>query len=185
MRTVSGRFKWIALYLGLPVTAIGAGLMIHFRQADQSVYWVILSQVLIACAGGALVITEQVAVMAATDHQYVAVVLALEGMMSSIGGGIGSSISSTIWTAVFPAKLNEYLPRESRADASNIYANLTRQLEYPKGNVTRLAIERAYSDAQRWMCTASTSILAIGFVAALLWRDIRVSDFKQTKGRVA
>jgi hypothetical protein len=180
----TGRFKWIAIYFGLPVATLGVGLMTHFRQPTQLIIGVIFSQILIACSGGALVITEQIAVMASTDHQYLAVVLAMEGMMSSIGGGIGSSIASSIWTSVFPAKLNEYLPAESKENLTKIYGLLPAQLEYPKGTATRAAIEMAYGDAQRWMCTAATAVLIIGMVAVLLWRDIRVSEFKQVKGRV-
>jgi hypothetical protein len=166
------------------MSALGVGLMIHFRRPNQSIAGVILSQILIAGSGGALVITEQIAVMAATDHQYVAVVLALEGMFSSIGGGIGSSVAAAIWTGVFPARLNEYLPEESMGDAKSIYEMLNKQLSYPKGTATRIAVEKAYGDAQKYMCTAATAVLVIGLVGILMWRDIRVSDFKQTKGRV-
>ena len=180
----TGRFKWIAIYFGLPVATLGVGLMIHFRQPTQYIAGVIICQILIAFSGGALVITEQIAVMASTDHQYLAVILAIEGMMSSIGGGIGSSIASTIWTGVFPVKLIEYLPEEAKGSFAEIYAGLDVQLSYPRGTPTRMAIARAYSDAQRYMCTAATAVLAIGIVAILLWKDIRVSDFKQTKGRV-
>jgi hypothetical protein len=180
----TGRFKWIARNVGLPVATLGVGLMIHFRQPTQSITGVIFCQILIAFSGGALVITEQIAVMASTDHQYLAVILAIEGMMSSIGGGIGSSIASTIWTGVFPVKLSEYLPDESQGNFAEIYARLDIQLQYARGTPTRTAIARAYGDAQRCMCTAATAVLAIGIVAILVWKDLRVSDFKQTKGRV-
>ncbi|KAF2691421.1 siderophore iron transporter mirB [Lentithecium fluviatile CBS 122367] len=181
---VSGRFKWIALTLGLPITALGVGLMAHFRHSSHPVVWLILCQLLIAFSGGALVITEQIAVMAATDHQYIAVVLALEGMFSAVGGGIGSSVAAAIWTGVFPVKLMEYLPVEKRGEWAGIYASLGTQLQFKKGTATRVAIERAYGDAQMAMCAAATAVLVFGFVSVLLWRDIRVCDFKQTKGRV-
>jgi hypothetical protein len=75
--------------------------MIHFRQPNQSIAGVVFCQILISFGGGAIVTTEQIAAMAATDHQYLAVVLAVEGMMSSIGGAIGSSIGSAIWINSF------------------------------------------------------------------------------------
>ena len=65
--------------------------MIQFRQPDVNVGYIIMCQIFIAFAGGTLVITEQIAVMAATTHQYVAVVLAVQYMFSSIGGAIGQT----------------------------------------------------------------------------------------------
>jgi hypothetical protein len=166
----TGRFKWIALYFGVPFTMLGVGLMIHFRQPNVSVGFVVMSQIFIAFAGGAVVITEQIAAMAATSHQYVAVVLAIEGMFSSIGGAIGGSVSAAIWTGVFPKKLAEFLPAESQGDLMTIYASLSTQLSYPKGTATRFAIERAYGESQRWMAIASTLILIVAFGCVLMWR---------------
>ncbi|KAJ4985260.1 siderophore iron transporter [Stagonosporopsis vannaccii] len=181
----TGRFKWIALYFGVPISMLGVGLMIHFRNnPDVGVGFIVLSQILIAFAGGAIVITEQMAAMAATTHQYVAVVLAVEGMFSSVGGGIGGSISAALWTGVFPKKLAEYLPAEAQGDLMAIYGNIVVQTSYPKGTPIRNAIERAYGDSQRYMAIASTAVLVIALGAVLMWRDIRVKDFKQVKGRV-
>ncbi|KAF2007490.1 siderophore iron transporter mirB [Amniculicola lignicola CBS 123094] len=180
----SGRFKWIALYFGVPVTILGVGLMILFRQPDVNIGYVVMCQIFIAFAGGACVITEQIAVMAATDHQYVAVVLALEGMFSSVGGGIGSSVAAAIWTGVFPKRIVEYLPESEKKNAVLIYGSLVQQLSYPKGTPARMAIERAYGDAQKYMLIGATCVLSLGIAAVLVWRDIKVKDFKQTKGRV-
>lgn len=121
---------------------LGVGLMIHFRNdPDVGVGFVALSQILIAFAGGAVVVTEQMAAMAARTHQYVAVVLAVEAMFSSVGGGIGGSISAALWTGVFPKKLAEYLPAEAQGDLMTIYAGILTQTSYPKGPSTRIAIE--------------------------------------------
>ena len=167
----TGRFKWIALYFGVPVSMLGVGLMIHFRSdPDVGVGFIVLSQLLIAFAGGALVITEQMAAMAATTHQYVAVVLAVEGMFYSIGGGIGSSISAALWTGVFPRKLAKYLPAETQPDLMLIYGDIDKQTSYPKGSPTRIAIEAAYGDAQMYMAIVATAVLIIAFGAVLMWR---------------
>ncbi|KAF2867925.1 major facilitator superfamily domain-containing protein [Massariosphaeria phaeospora] len=180
----TGRFKFIALYFGVPVTMLGVGLMIHFRQPGVPIGYVVMSQIFIAFAGGACVITEQIAVMAATDHQHVAVVLAIEGMFSAIGGGIGSSIAAAIWTGMFPKKLAEFLPAESQGELMNIYASLPTQLSYAKGTPTRLAIEMAYGESQKWMAVGGTTVMVIGLVSVMFWRDINLKNFKQVKGRV-
>lgn len=180
----TGRFKWLAVYFGVPVTILGVGLMINFRQPDVNIGYIIMCQIFIAFAGGTLVIAEQTAVMAATSHANVAVVLALEGMFSNVGGAIGSTIAAAIWTGIFPKSLAEYLPEEEQGNLQTIYGDLATQLSYPVGSPTRNAIRQAYGDAQKYMLTAATAILVIAIFAAAVWRDIRVKDFKQVKGRV-
>ena len=180
----TGRFKWLALYFGVPLTILGVGLMVHFRQPDVNIGYIIMCQIFIAFAGGTLVICEQIAAMAATTHQYVAVVLALEGMFANVGGAVGSTVAAAIWTSVFPKKLAEYLPAEAQAKLTAIYGDISTQLSYPVGSPTRDAINRAYGDAQKYMLIGGTCVLAVAIVAVAVWRDINVKDFKQVKGRV-
>lgn len=181
----TGRFKNIALFFGIPLTILGVALMIHFRRPDQNIGSIVMCQIFIAVSGGTLVICEQLAAMAAASHQHVAVVIAIEGMFSSVGGAIGSTIASAIWQGVFPVKLAEYLPAESQGDLLKIYGDLVTQLSYPVGSPTRDAINRAYGDTQKLMVIASTAFLSLGIVGVLMWRNINVKDFKQVKGRVA
>ncbi|EER37016.1 siderophore iron transporter [Histoplasma capsulatum H143] len=180
----SGRFKWLALYFGVPLTILGVALMITFRQPDVNIGYIIMCQIFIAFAGGTCVITEQMAVMAATSHQYVAVVLAVESMFANIGGAIGQTVAAAIWTGVFPQRLAEYLPDEANANATLIYGDLTVQKSYPVGSLERIAINRAYGDGQKYMLIGGTAILAVGLGATMMWRDIKVKDFKQVKGLV-
>ncbi|KAK0712758.1 major facilitator superfamily domain-containing protein [Lasiosphaeria miniovina] len=180
----TGRFKWIAVYFGVPVTILGVGLMINFRQPDVNIGYVIMCQIFIALSGGALVICEQMAVMAVTSHQYIAVVLAIEAMFASIGGAIGSTIAGAIWQGVFPKRLYEYLPAESKDDYAAIYGSITVQMSYPFGSDTRHAINQAYGDSQKYMLIAATAVQAVSVVCVLLWRDVKVKDFKQVKGVV-
>ncbi|ETI23881.1 hypothetical protein G647_05688 [Cladophialophora carrionii CBS 160.54] len=180
-----GRFKNISLYFGLPITILGVALMLRFRQPDTYIGYIAMCQVFIAVGGGVLVICEQIAVMAAASHQHIAVVLAVEGMFSSVGGAIGSTIATAIWTGQFRDKLLQYLPAEARGDVDLIYGDLVTQASYPWGSPTRDAINRAYGDCQRNMLIASTAFLALAVVSVAVWRDIYVKDLKQVRGRVA
>lgn len=196
----TGRFKALALYFGIPVTILGVGLMIKFRQPDVNIGYIVMCQIFIAFSGGTLVICEQIAAMAATTHQHVAVVLAVEGMFSNIGGAIGSTIAGaickfynskcpgisdkTLGTSVFPVKLAEYLPIETQGNFTEIYGSITVQSSYPIGSATRTAINRAYGDAQKMMLIASTAVLVLAVAAVAVWRDLKIKDFKQVKGRV-
>ncbi|KAL2151149.1 hypothetical protein VTH82DRAFT_6247 [Thermothelomyces myriococcoides] len=158
---ITGRFKWLALYFGLPVTILGVGLMAYFRQPDVNM-----------------------AAMAAATHQYITVVLAVEAMFSSVGGAIGSTVAGAIWNGVFPKELAKHLPPESQGNLTAIVGSLDKQLSYPIGSPTRTAIQRAYGDAQRIMIIASTVVQVISVASVLVWKDFRVKDFKQVKGLV-
>lgn len=179
-----GRFKWICLLFGVPVTILGVALMIKFRQVDVNVGYIVMCQIFIAFAGGTIVICEQTAVMAAVDHQYNAVALAMEGMFASIGGGIGLSVAAAIWQGVFPEALAKRLPEEEMGNLTSIYDDLTVQLSYPMGSPTRLAIQDAYAEAQRLMLIAGSTVLVVSIVSVMVWRDIDVRKIKQVKGRV-
>jgi MFS family permease len=180
----TGRFKWICLGFGVPFTILGVGLMLKFRQPDVNVGYIVMCQIFIAFAGGTIVICEQTAAMAVVSHQYVAVVIAIEGMFSSIGNGIGSSIAAAIWQGVFPKKLAKHLPESELGNLTLIYGSLEVQLSYPVGSAARKAIQHAYADAQRMMIIAGTCVLVVSFFAVFAWRDINVKERKQVKGRV-
>lgn len=180
----TGHFKWITLAFGVPFTILGVALMLKFRQPGANVGYIVMCQIFIAFAGGTIVICEQTAAMAVVTHQYVAVVIAIEGMFSSIGNGVGSSIAAAIWQGVFPSKLAAYLPEEELGNLTLIYGDLTTQLSYPVGSEARRAIQHAYADAQRMMIIAGTCVLVVSFAAVFAWRDIDVKDREQVKGRV-
>lgn len=180
-----GHFKNIALFGGVPLTILGVALMLHFRQPSTYIGYIAMCQVFISVGGGILVICEQIAVMAAASHQHVAVVLAIEGMFSQVGGAIGSTIATAIWTGRFREKLQKYLPESAQGDIDSIYGSLVVQSSYPWGSPTRDAINRAYGDTQKLMLIASTAFLAIAIVSVAIWRNIYVKDIKQVRGRVA
>ncbi|KAI9151857.1 putative siderophore iron transporter mirb protein [Paramyrothecium foliicola] len=180
----TGRFKAITLYGALPVYTLFMGLMIHFRKADMNIGYIIMCQIFLAFASGVIIITPQIAAMSTASHQHIAVVMAILSMFSSIGGAIGFTVAGTIWQNVFPVKLAEYLPVEEMANFPMIYGMLDVQASYPIGSPTRIAIQRAYGDAQSMMLAAGTAIWVVGFVAVAFWRDTNVKRMKQVKGQV-
>lgn len=177
----SGRFKWIAL-VAVPLQVAGTGLMIYFRQPDKGIGFVVMCQIFIACSGGALVITQQMAAMAAVGPEHVASVLALLALFNAVGGAIGSTVSAAIWTNTLPRALAYYLPDEAQANASAIYASIETALSYPMGSDTREGIIAAYGYTQKFMCIAGTAVLVLALFSVLVWRDLKVKDFRKTKG---
>lgn len=178
------RFKWLAL-IAVPLNILGGGLMLIFRQPHTPVIYVIMCQVLISIGGGMLVTTQQLAVFAVARHGEVASLLALLALASAVGSGIGSSVSGAIWSNTVYAELLKLLPDDIPKDlAEKIYESLELQLSYPVGSPVREAIIQAYGIAQRRMVYAGLGFLLIAIPSVAVWKDIRVSKFKQVKGRV-
>ncbi|KAF7888403.1 uncharacterized protein EAF02_002944 [Botrytis sinoallii] len=180
---VTGRFRWLALYFAVPLQTLGVGLMIHFRQPDQPIGYVIMCQIFIAFSGGTISICEQMAVMAAAPHKGVASMLALIGLFSSVGGAIGVAISGAIYTNKFPAALAQKISDPDLA--AQLYGSLTVQLQYPVGSVERDAVWFAYGESMKWLAVAGVVFLIPCFVFVGMWRDYKVDEIKQVKGTVA
>lgn len=180
----TGRFKYVATFVGIPMSIIGQSLLMHFRSADENVGYILMCQIFIAIAQGAIVICDEIAILATVSHEHVAVCLAVLGIFANTGGAIGLTIASAIWQDILPKKLMEYLPPEELPNFLMIYGDISTQLSYPMGSPTRLAIQHAYGDALLRLLAASTGVWVIGAVGVLMWRNINVKDTKQTKGNI-
>jgi hypothetical protein len=167
----TGYFKWL-LFIAVPIYILGQGLMIYFRHSGTSVGYLVMCQIFIAIGGSIIILCEQIAVMAAADHQHIATVLALLNIFGWLGGAVGSTICGAIWTNSFPQAL------------ANITGSLDVQLSYDVGSPTRLAIEEAYGVAQKRMLIAGTAIMSLCMIWVLLIRNYNVKKIQQTKGMV-
>ncbi|KAI1364330.1 major facilitator superfamily domain-containing protein [Xylaria arbuscula] len=179
----TGRFKWL-LFVGVPLYIFALGLMIYFRRPNQSVGYLVFCEVLISIGGSVFIIVEQLAILAAVDHQHVASALSLLYVVGTVGGSLGATISGAIWTNTFEEALEKYLPVSALPDLADIYADLDTQLSYPVGSATRLAIQKAYGYAQTRMLAAGTGIMGLGLIWMLLIRNIDVRKVSQVKGMV-
>lgn len=177
----TGRFRWL-LYFSVPLYMLGVGLMIYFRKPGWGLGYSIMCQIFIAFGGGTMIIVQQVAVLAAADHNNVASVLALLGVFGYIGGAIGSSISGAIWTHTLPENLQRLLPADALADWETIYDSLEVQLSYEKGTPIREAIAQAYADSQSKMLIAGTAVMSLSLIWMFVIRDIKLDKNVQTKG---
>lgn len=175
-------FKYTALFFGLPLMFLGAGLMIHFRSADQGIGYLVMCQIFIAFAGGTLVISEDMAVMSAADRDGVPMVLSILSLFSSIGGAIGYSVTGAIYTNTFPQTLYSNLPDSAKANYTEIYTGgYTLQMTYPRGTEIRTAIDDAWGYYEKQACIASTCFLVLAIPCIAVWKNYNV-DRKQNKG---
>ncbi|KAH6957789.1 major facilitator superfamily domain-containing protein [Ilyonectria sp. MPI-CAGE-AT-0026] len=181
---INGRLKWQALYFGVPLTALGVGLMIKFRQPDSHIGFIVMCQIFISFGGGILVICEQMTVMAVSTQRDIPAVLAMESMIASMGASIGDAIAAAMWTSIFPSKLKKYLPESAMSNFANIYGDLTVQSSYPVGSPARDAINMAYGDTQRLMLITATCMYSITLASVMMWKNINVKKIKQVEGVV-
>ena len=179
----TGHFKWL-LYIAVPLYILAQGLMIYFRRPNQSVGYLVMCQIFTSVGGSIFILVMQVAILAAVDHQHVAAVLALLSVVGTIGNAMGATISGAIWTNTFEKALERNLPASSLPDLGSIYEDLDKQLSYPVGSPTRLAIQETYGYAQTRMLAAGTGIMALSFISILLIRNINVAKVAQVKGTV-
>lgn len=174
-----GKLKIYSLVLGVPLTILGVGLMIHFRQPDVNIGYIVMCLIFVAFGGGILVISEQTTLMAVSKQQDYPALLATESMIISIGSAIGSTIAGAIWTGVFPARLMANLPADAMADFAAIYGDLDKQSSYPMGSPTRDAINLSYGQAQRYMLISAVCLYFITWLSVALWQNVDVRKTKQ------
>ncbi|SMR63100.1 unnamed protein product [Zymoseptoria tritici ST99CH_3D1] len=177
------RFRWV-FYIAVPLYIFGLGLMIHFRQPNQYIGYIIMCEIFISMGGSVFILLVQLGVLAAVDHQHVAAVLASLYVSGTVGGAIGNTISGAIWTNTFLGALQRNLPELAVGNATLIYADLTTQLSYPVGSAERIAIQESYGYAQTRMLAAGVGVMALCFVWVLMLRNLDLSKKGQTKGMV-
>lgn len=175
----NGRLKLWAICFGVPLTILGVGLMIKFRQPDGYIGYIVMCQIFVAFGGGTLVICEQMTVMAVSAQRNIPAVLAIEGVIANIGGALGGTVAVAMWTGIFPVRLQAYLPASAQADFASIYGSLDIQQSFAKGSPTRDAIDHAYGDTQRLMLITATCLYLITWGSCFFWKDINVKKMKQ------
>ncbi|KAL2857339.1 siderophore iron transporter mirB [Aspergillus pseudoustus] len=179
----TGYFKWL-LWIAVPLYIFAQGLMIHFRQPNQYIGYIVMCEIFISVAGACFILIMQLAVLAAVDHQHVASALAVLFISGGIGGAVGNAISGAIWTNTFLPALQRNLPESALPNVFTIYASLPAQLAYPVNSPERLAIQRSYGYAQTRMLAAGTGLMVLVFVWVALIKNYNVGKMRQTKGVV-
>ncbi|CAO2658379.1 Nn.00g061020.m01.CDS01 [Neocucurbitaria sp. VM-36] len=174
-----GKLKIYSLFWGAPLTILGVGLMIKFRQPDENIGYIVMCMLFIAFGGGVLVTSEQTTLMAVSKQRDFPALLAVESMVIAIGGAIGSTIASAIWTGIFPARLTANLPAEAMENFALIYGDMTTQSSYPVGSPTRDAINLSYAETQRYMLITATCIYTLLIFSVAMWQNVDVRTMKQ------
>ncbi|KAL2823785.1 siderophore iron transporter mirB [Aspergillus cavernicola] len=179
----TGYFRWL-LFIGVPLYIFAQGLMIHFRQPNQYIGYIVMCEIFISIGGSTFTLIMQLAVLAAVDHQHVAAALAVLFICGGIGGAVGNAISGAIWTNTFLPALQRNLPESALPNVMTIYSSLPAQLAYPVNSPERIAIQEAYGYAQTRMLAAGTGLMVLCFIWVAMIRNYNVKQMTQTKGVV-
>ncbi|KAI9488892.1 major facilitator superfamily domain-containing protein [Zychaea mexicana] len=179
----TGRFKWL-LYIAVPLYIFAQGLMIYFRRPNQSVGYLVMCQVFISIGGAIFIIVEQLAILAAVDHQHIAAALGVLYVVGTCANAIGATICGAIWSNVFEPALIMYLPESALSNLDMIYEDLETQLSYEVGSPERLGIQEAYGYAQTRMLAVGTGIMGLAIVWTIMIRNINLTKVAQVKGMV-
>jgi hypothetical protein len=178
-----GRYRW-TLYIAIPLYIFAQGLMIHFRKPNEDVGYQVMCQIFLAVGGSVFILVEQLAILAAVDHQHIATALALLNVAGTIGDSAGITISTVIWQQTYLKALQQYLPRSALPDLNTIYEDLTTQLSYPVGSPIRLAIQKAYAYAELRLLAVGCGIMVLAIPWTILIKDIDLKRKPQVKGTV-
>jgi hypothetical protein len=181
---ITDTYKWAAI-IAIPIQVLMSGLLVKFREPGTHLALLVMVEVFAAMCSAVLIQISQIAVMAAVPHQYIAVAIALLGMITAIGGSIGQAVSGALWTNIVPRKIAEYLPADKKGEAMGIYADIVVQLAYPMGSPERQAVVRAYGDAQKVMVIVGTCALVPCFLWVYMLKNYRLSEHQKRKGLVA
>lgn len=179
----TGRFKWL-LYIAVPLYIFAQGLMIYFRKPGMRIGYQVMCQIFISMGGAVFIICEQLAILAAVDHQHFATALALLNVVGTIGGSAGYTICTAIWTNTFRNALIRYLPESAMGDLDNIYNDVTEQLTYAVGTPTRTAIQEAYAYSEVRLLATGLGIMGLAFAWTMMIRNIDLKKVPQVKGMV-
>ncbi|CAI6092771.1 unnamed protein product [Clonostachys chloroleuca] len=180
---ISNRYKWFVTG-GSCVYLLGIGLMIQLR-GEPSRSAIVASQILIGIGGGILNVPAQLGVQASAGHQNVGVATAIFLSLVSVGGAIGSAISSALWERYIPSKLQDYLPDGEKSQARIIYEDFNEALEYPVGSPARDAIIRSYRESMTVLLIIAVVIAVLVVACSLFMEDFSLSMVQQgVTGRV-
>ena len=119
----------------------------------------------------------QIGVQASISHSNIASALAVFLTALEVGGAVGSAISGAIWTRNILPKLREYLPTETRDQASIIFGNLSLAATgWESGSPTKDAIDQAYQETMTKMLIVAVFACMPLVPISLMMKNLRLDE---------
>lgn len=170
---------------GSAIYILGVGLMIRYRVQGSTTAQIVGTQIAVGIGGGLINVPAQLGVQASVAHTDVAAATAIFLTVVEIGGAVGGAISGAVWTSNIPAKLEQYLPPNAKADAPLIFGNLTLAESYPLGSPEKIAIDRSYQETMNILLIIATCLVVPLLPLSLLMRNYKLDQMDpKVKGKV-
>lgn len=169
------RYKTLLL-LGIITRLIGVAMMVRYRSIGSPTFLLVACQLLQGIGGGSVAITMQVAVQCVVRHSDVAIVTAIELLMTECGAAIGSAVAGMVFSRDLPKALATRLPSLSIEEIERIFGSLSVALSYPIGSDTRTAITEAWVQVMHKLCIMAALILVPAIFFALAIPDGELPD---------
>ena len=169
------KYKFL-LVGGILVRLVGVAMMVRYRSNHSPTLLLILCQLLQGIGGGSVAITMQVAVQCVVRHSDVAIVTAIELLMTECGAAIGSAVAGMVFSRDLPTALATRLPDIPQEDVDAIFGSLSVALSFPIGSETREAIIEAWVQVMHKLCIIASLILVPAILLSLAIPDGTLPD---------
>lgn len=169
------RYKTL-LVVGIIVRLVGVAMMVRYRSVGSPTALLVMCQLLQGIGGGSVAITMQVAVQCVVRHSDVAIVTAIELLMTECGAAIGSALAGLVYSSDLPNALASRLPNMSKDEIYLIAGSLPAALSYPMGTDTREAIIEAWVQIMHKLCIMAALILVPAIFFGLAIPDGELPD---------
>ena len=159
--------------VSLGIRILGAGInywssLGHYNTA--TLFW---AQFLLNLGGCMSVTCSTVASQAAVPHTDLSIAVAILGLWASLGGSVGSAISTAIWTDQLPKQLTKFAGDYLSADD---IVNIVGDVDVAKASNPHNLIVQAFNATYRVLCIPQLVIVFIPFIMACFTEDFRLDS---------
>lgn len=173
---VTHSFK-IYQYFGIVMEIIGSGIMIDGRLASGNTVILVWSSILSGMGGGFTVPACNVSLLASVPHRDMAISISIMSLASNIGSSIGSTISTAIWQGQMETSLRAHMPSNvTNEEIRGYFNNITNLEEYDSNSAIRQAGIQAYREVNFYFYPIAVSLQAIRLAAAYLQRSYYLGE---------
>ncbi|KAK2751042.1 hypothetical protein FQN57_000117 [Myotisia sp. PD_48] len=173
------------LLMGPPLTVLSQGLLIYLvntgygTNGNEATF--VTAKVLNGLGRALLQTAGQVSVQAVVSPQQVSVATGVYQASISVGGAVGVSIAGAIWRTQLPARLNHYLPADSKDQAMPIFQSIRTAMKFAPGSPIREAVNQSMRDSQRTLAIASTAAAVPMLIIVLFIKNIKLDEMDQAE----
>ena len=174
---VTKRYKWIIVAAAC-IRMLGVGIMFRYRQRGTTMVQAVWPQIIQGIGGGVMGVLLQVAAQVTVRHQDVAMVTAAVLMVFELGGGVGSTVFTSLLGDQFVSKAAKHLPPNAPAEARGQMAYMfcaPTQPKQPPKEICNALID-GFNDVLRVSLIPALVFSAVPIICSLFLRDWKLTN---------